>query len=424
MKKIFGIIIFLLTMCPISYGFDTDFVALEDTNFSKLTLNLSKYEDKIAINENTETYIPELEDFTEEDIMPQASDPLTIQGHINKSIQAIQDFWALQPENIDTVTPLFREQLTINPDKGPFDSVYGRLVLQSNVDMNFPEEGDSTYKYNLNLINVLIDAKSRDGKDTYRFMFDLSHQHGRSFMQNLMKDLFYETTRVPHHSILFGNSRVGVGLEGTQSPYTLPFLSRAQISRNFSNIRKIGLRVRGDYKYVDYDFGGYSSDTYFTKFMPGAEFNGWFNIKPLANMDEKKYGKIITGTGISAGKHDSTGYFVYGSGMQYNYKKFWTRLEYAIADGSNGNTGLSAKRRHGWYFLLGYRLTKKMELLARYDEFNPDSSAGNKKRREYTTGINYYIKGQALKLVLNYIFCENEADIYSHRFLIGAQLAL
>ncbi len=62
--------------------------------------------------------------------------------------------------------------------------------------------------------------------------------------------------------------------------------------------------------------------------------------------------------------------------------------------------------------------------MARYDEFDPDRTISGNNQREYTAGINYYIKGQALKLILNYIFCQNEAKADSHRILIGAQLAL
>ena len=184
---------------------------------------------------------------------------------------------------------------------------------------------------------------------------DISHQHEHSFMQNLFYDLFYETKRIPHHSILFGNSRVGIGMEGLQSPYTLPFLNRSQISRNFSNIRKVGLRVRGDYKYLDYDFGGYSSDTYFSEFMPGAEFSSWINAKPLAK-NKEKFGNLKTGAGISVGSRNSTDYFVSGFGVQYSYKRLWTRAEYAVADGSNGRTGLCSKHRRGWYVTLGYKI--------------------------------------------------------------------
>ena len=85
---------------------------------------------------------------------------------------------------------------------------------------------------------------------------------------------------------------------------------------------------------------------------------------------------------------------------------------------------LSSKHREGWYVTIGYHLTKKLELLARYDEFDPDKKIKGNNTREYTAGINYYIKGQALKLILNYIFCQNDAKPNSHRILAGFQIAI
>ena len=99
-------------------------------------------------------------------------------------------------------------------------------------------------------------------------------------------------------------------------------------------------------------------------------------------------------------------------------------MEYAVANGSNGGSGLTSKHRQGWYVTLGYHLTKKLELLARYDDFNPDKKIHNNNQREYTAGINYYLKGQSLKLILNYIYCQNQAKSNSHRILLGTQIAL
>ncbi|MBR1424306.1 hypothetical protein IJ579_01945 [bacterium] len=420
MKKISLILLFLFFVAPFSAA--EDVVALEfDDNYKQHTLNITRYEDEQP--QDVESELPE-----EAAIVVPSTDnistPMTLQSGVFAGIKnAAEGIYKLPTDNLNSVTPLLSEQMTKHYESGPFESTHLWGVVQNTFDNMIPEGGNSYSKYDVNLINIFLDTKTRDGKDLYRIMVSPTHSHSRSFMQNLFQDLYYETKRVPHHSILVGNSRVGIGIEGTQSAFTLPLLNRSQISRNFSNVRKRGLRIRGDYKYVDYDFGGYSSDTFFTEFLPGMEFNGWVNFKPLANTNEK-YGKISVGNGISAGKRDSIGYFVYGAGLQYDYKKFRAKVEYAIADGSNGATGLSNKRREGWDVLASYRLTKKLELLARYDEFNPDKSKHSHNRREYTAGINYYLKGQSLKLMLNYIFCQNEFRKNSHRILLGFQLAL
>ena len=337
--------------------------------------------------------------------------------------QTTKNIYRLQVEQLDAPKPLLSEPLTKHFEHGPLESLHTWGVIQSNFETIMTESESGTTRFNPALVNILFDGKFKGGQEGFRLMLDPTHQHNRPFMQQFVQDAYFETKRIPHHTILFGNSRTGTGYEGAQSPYTLPFINRSQISRNFANIRKVGLRVKGNYSLVDYDFGGYSSDTFFSEFMPGVEFDGWVNLKPLAKTNGK-YGNLTTGGGIVSGTRNSVDYFVGGAYVGYEYKKFWTRMEYAVSDGSNGGSGLTTKRRQGWYVTLGYHITKKLELLARYDEFDPDKTISHNNQREYTAGMNYYIKGQALRLILNYIYCQNQVKADSHRILTGFQLAL
>ena len=358
----------------------------------------------------------------------QSSEPVmqsyTLQSVLHRGVGQIGGFFGELQTQEDTskISPLFKEQLTKNFETGPIKSLHTWGVVQSNFD-TMMQEGEHGYtRFNVPIVNVLLDGEFRGGSEGFRIMFDPSHQHNRPFFKHFIQDAYVKTTRIPHHTILFGNSRTGTGFEGAQSPYTLPFINRSQISRNFANVRKVGLRVKGNYDFVDYDLGGYSSDTFFTEFLPGAEVDAWVNFKPLAKLENK--GKLTTGGGIVSGRRNSTDYFLSGVYIGYKYKKFWSRMEYAKADGSNGGSGLTTKHREGYYVTLGYKLTKKLELLARYDEFIPDRVRRRDVQREYSAGMNYYVKGQALKFMLNYVFCQHYQRANSHRILLGAQLAI
>ncbi len=426
MKKILLITIFMLTISP--FAMAEDEVVLEfDNNFAKHTLNIS--EQSALVQENTKDKIAISESEVEKvepvqiQLGTEPSSPGVEQSRFFNSIsRTAKDLYKLQIDNTETSSSLFADKLTKKFENGPVDSVYLWTVVQMNSMTEIPEYGDTDTRFNVNLINIFIDANMKGGKDKFRLMLDPTHRH-TPFFEPFVEDIYYETKRIPHHTLLIGNSRTGVGYEGAQSPNTLPFANRSQISRNFANIRKMGVRLKGDYSFVDYDIGGYSSDTYFTEFLPGVEFDGWVNLKPLAKTDGK-YGKLTVGGGIVSGCRNSTDYFIGSAYVGYVYKKFWTRMEFATADGSNGGDGLTDKRRQGWYITLGYHLTKKLELVARYDEFDPDKQKSNNNQREYTAGINYYIKGQAFKVFLNYVFCQNEAKRDSHRIIIGSQIII
>ena len=233
--------------------------------------------------------------------------------------------------NLNAVTPLLEEPLTQHFEKGPLESLHEWGVLQMNMTENIYDDGYNQNKFNVSLINALIDGKFKGGKEGFRIMLDPTPQHTRNFFQPFIQDLYVETKRIPHHTIFVGNTRPAVGYEGAASPYTLPLLNRSQISRHFGTIRKFGVRVHGDYSLIDYDFGGLSSDTYFTEFFPGAEFNGWVNLKPLG-LTDGKYGKLTLGGGIVAGGRNAKDFFVIGTYLGYEYKKFWLRAEFANAD--------------------------------------------------------------------------------------------
>lgn len=336
--------------------------------------------------------------------------------------EKLQELYNLEIERTDVAIPLFNELTTMHFEKGPLKSFHPWLAVQNHGRYDFNEGEDNDLFYKIGLINVNLDGVLKSGQEDFRIMLNPTPQNQRPFMQNFILDAYIATNRIPHHRIILGNTRPAIGMEGAQSPYTLPFINRSQISRNFGTVRKTGLRVVGNYDFVDYDLGILSSDTYFSSFFPGVEFDGWINFKPLAKTGGK-YGKLVTGGGISAGKRDSD-FFVTGAFVGYEYKRFSTRFEWAQSNGSNGATGFNPNKATGFYSTVAYKITQKLQVLFRYDEFNPNTDIAHNKKREYTTGINYFIKGQAVRLILNYIFCQNDIGPNSHRILVGTQFLI
>ena len=278
-------------------------------------------------------------------------------------------------------------------------------------------------KYSLQTLQLGAKGKFRSEVDEYNLLFELSPNIHDNFAQRLVADAWIATKRIPNHTLMFGTSRLMVGYEGGQSAYLIPFLARSQTARTIGNARKTGVRLKGDYKYFNYDVGGYSSDTFYTEFLPGAETDVWLNFKPLANVSQK-YGKLNIGGGVQAGERNSHDFFVTTTALKYDYKKFWLLAEYANANGSNGGSGITDRKSQGYNVTLAYRLTKKLEFLLRYDDFDVDRKKSNNNSREYTAGINYFLLGQGLRFMLNYVFCENQGKSDSHRLMIGSQILL
>ena len=315
---------------------------------------------------------------------------------------------------------LLQDELTFKYDKGPIDKVQFYGAYQGNLGFGF-EGSDYDTDYGFGFMEAGVVGDFKDKNTDFKLQFNFKPGENRTYLQGLVTDAYIMNTRIPHHKIIVGNSRNQVGFEGGMGSYVLPFAMRSQISRTFGNTRALGLRVVGDYDLIDYSLALNSSDRFFKEFFPGAEFTGWVNLKPLGKTDGR-YGTLVLGGGLNAG-HNDTDYTVGGAYASYRYKKFMANFEYAIADGYNG-TYRSTDKAEGFYTTIAYRLTQKLHILARYDQFDPNRDIADNKRREYSVGLNYFIKGQALRLILNYVFCDNEDTEDSHRIILGTQIVL
>lgn len=338
--------------------------------------------------------------------------------------EKINDIYCLEVEQIEKPNFLLTEILTKKFDeKSRMDNIHlwGGYVAHS--DFIFNEDKYENTEYLFDAINLGLDGKLKNNDADFRIMLHYSPTSNRDFINNLFADTYVATNKIPHHRVWLGNTRPKLGMEGGYSPYALPYMARAQISRTFGTVRRLGARVSGDYDLIDYDLGVYSSDTYFRDFFPGAEVIGWVNFKPLGKTDGK-YGKLTLGGGLQNGNRHIS-YNVLGAYAGYEYKKWLLNFECADADGYNGPSGMaSSKKAKGFYTTLAYRFTPKVQGLLRYDYFNPNKHVANDNIKEYSAGINYFIKGQGLKMVLNYVYCQNQAVKNSHRIILGTQILL
>lgn len=335
--------------------------------------------------------------------------------------EKLKEIKAKEVKDISKTHYLFEEILTKNFEDSLVEKMQVFTYYRANASMDFyPDDNDFMYGFNDLDIGAL--GKFKGGKNYYEARFRLTPQSNYSFLQYLPSNMYIANTSIPHHTIILGNTRVATGHEGSKSSVVIPLVARSQISRNFGNTRKLGVRVKGKYDLIEYDIGGYSSDTYFRQFFPGAEFAGWVTLKPLGKT-KGKYGKLKLGSGFTAGQNDID-YSVIGAYASYEYKRLYANFEWGKANGYNGAKTLTSNNAEGLYTTIGYRITPKVQIVGRYDEYRPNLDVANNMQREYSAGINYFLKGQAMKLMLNYVYCNNESKPDSHRIILGTQLLL
>lgn len=320
----------------------------------------------------------------------------------------------------DVPSYLLSEQLSFKPEKGFISKVQFFGAYQGGISSSW-QAGDHDFGYDYGFGQIGAIGRFGHTKNDFKVVLNARPRKDLTVMQNLVADAYVVNRSIPHHLLVLGYSRNQVGKEGGASSYILPFVTRSQIARNFGSTRALGVRLIGNYSLMDYNLAFNSSDRFFRQWFPGAEFTGWVDFKPLGRTDGR-YGRLLLGGGLNAG-HNGTDYTVGSLYAAYKYKRLWTNCEFGIADGYNGSY-VSTNKAMGFNATLGYKITPHIQLIGRYDVFDPNRDISDNNRREYTAGINYFIKGQALRLILNYVFCQNERMPDSHRIIMATQILL
>jgi len=325
---------------------------------------------------------------------------------------------------------LLEDTMKMTFEKGPIESIAPWIDYSGywTGAWTGPTYTNSTYTLNFNDFGINGKLRTKDdpasGKKTvFRIMVNTGKEVvGNTYMQSFLADNYIMRYWTKDDQILIGSARASIGVEGGESPFTIPLFARSQISRTYGNVRDLGIKAQGVHKLYDYSAAFASSERYFKDFFPGPEFTGLLSIKPLG-MTDGRYGKLTMGGSINSGNSNSH-YDVEGAHLIYEYKRLKASFEYATADGSNGSTGYTPAQSEGYYGNLAYTITPRLQAIARYDVFDPDKNKANDRRTEYTAGLNYFVHGQALKLMLNFVYYTVENGTYGSRIMTGTQIIL
>jgi phosphate-selective porin OprO and OprP len=60
----------------------------------------------------------------------------------------------------------------------------------------------------------------------------------------------------------------------------------------------------------------------------------------------------------------------------------------------------------GWYALVGYDITRKLQAIVKYETFDPDIDSSGNSTDTWTFGLSYAFKGNNLKVFLNYLLLD------------------
>lgn len=352
---------------------------------------------------------------TRKHIEQQNSQPIQLNAQslkIEKN-QIIED--AEKPNVVIDCLEKFHKGYTF--EEGPVN--YFKMgILYGDETHIFKEDGHNLgSRFSLPVFEIYTKTKFNDDKYELDTMFNTARElpNYDNYFSEKISVLSLTRNIGKNQKIIIGQaSRLPIGVEGKYSGFQQDFAEKSQIGRTFSNVRSMGIRNQGNYKYVDYDIGLYDSTRYSKDYFKGLDSTGWINFKPLAS--KPKYGSAVIGTGYNVGHYDKD-YSVLSSYLEYNYKKIHSKFEYAHANGYNSAVE-STNNAEGFYAALLYDLTKKIQLTARYDCLNPNKHRHDLSNTEYTAGF-VYKPFENFKVFVNYIYKDKATVPNENRVMLS-----
>jgi hypothetical protein len=330
--------------------------------------------------------------------------------------------------------------------------VSGLLQVQANLFNNetgviFPRQQDT---FRLRRGEIRLTAPSITSRISGTVMFDVAkfvtNSSSSPFAVNANSNVLQEiqlsyllkkatAPNTDNHFIDLGQYKIPFGYEGDLvSSSAIPTVERALMfrARDVNNggagdIRDTGIQVRGSFSngQLAYWLGAFNG--------LGERQNAQAQGDPKAIVGRLAWRpKSINGLqlGVSAARANtrvaptslggSTTVFdrnlwnVFGV---YKRDRWLFQSEYSQGTGQNTTAAGAAGRERdfrGFYGLVGYSFTPKIEGVLRYDTFDFDRRfPGDTEVRELTAGINYYIKGNNAKIQANIVRVQGGADLTS-----------
>jgi len=226
-------------------------------------------------------------------------------------------------------------------------------------------------------------------------------------------------TLKPHKSwnIDFGQYKVPFGMEGLESSAKLDFIERSAITSQFkwADYRDIGVTLKGDF----------NSNGVKVQSALGI-FNGEGQNKSDANNSSDFAGRLVIKPteGLHLGVATYRGKV--GTSSTDNTR---TGGEIKLAKGpvtAYGEyvTGKSdGKDKKTYYLAGGYKITEALQVVARYDWYDPDTNTSDDDKTETTIGLNYFLAKHNAKAQLNYVFRDETPSVTNNVLRANIQIS-
>lgn len=209
------------------------------------------------------------------------------------------------------------------------------------------------------------------------------------------------------HEIALGQKKITFTDEGTRSSSELDFAERAQVIRAVSDRREAGVFYKGSWGKT---FAGMLSVTNGTANNVNDDSND--TVVTSARIDVKPSATFLFGVSGSYSGGETAAHLErsrLAGHLRYDGPdSFPLALHAEYVTATDGQAGKADLEREGYYATLMYTLARQYRLAIRYDLYDRDTNADNRKLKTLTAGFHYLIKGKSINLKLDVLRVTDE----------------
>ena len=245
-------------------------------------------------------------------------------------------------------------------------------------------------------------------------------------------DAFTSYKLADYFRVQAGQFKIPFSLENLTSDALLEFIDRSQAVEALAGRSKdvignqqgrdIGIQVAGNFAKVndlylfDYSFGVFNGAGYdvTTDNNNHKDISGRLGIHPIKNLDFG--GSIYEGEDIATGKTVTQARNRYGFDGRYVLGPLSLTAEYVHGTDA-------AVKKDGWYAQAGYFVIPQIQLVAKYDTYDPNKLVTTDRSTIYYGGVNF-IFNRWTKLSVDYLYRREETAIQVRNNILEAQMQI
>ena len=280
---------------------------------------------------------------------------------------------------------------------------------------------------------------------------------GRTGYGAQLTDVFLNWTRLGFANVKLGQFKTPFGYEQLVADTQMPTAERTLVNDRLTLNRQIGAAISGSFygKRLGYSVGAFNGNGINNGFndSDGFEYVGRLTGVPVQTKHDGRDVKWTVGLSAYASRDASVAALSSAdqrfdssaapgvdnlfcgrrSGWGVDTQLKWGGLDlqaeilgarFHPANGNHTATPLDDRfEALGWWALAGWFLSPKAQAIVRYESLDMNRRLAGNSADEWTFGLNYYIKGDDLKLQFNYLLGDQAGGgDHQGRFIARAQV--